>query len=108
MGIQRRAFVDATADGVRSSYGFERFPSLEAFLSQENGPLVAFTPDGDVDIRDLSADENTWLVFGPAMGLPRHSFNDRAVTWTAIPGNVLNSRDAVPIALWEVSSWRAQ
>jgi len=108
MGVDRRAFVDATVDGVRSAEGFERFPSLESFLAEEDGPLVAFTPDGGTDIRELSVPADMWLVFGPAMGLRPEAFGDRDVTWAAIPGNVLNARDAVPIALWEVSSWRAQ
>ena len=108
MGVERRAFVDATDDGVKSAQGFERFPSLDAFLAEEGGPIVAFDPNAETDIRDLSVPDDVWLVFGPAMGLPSYSFGERDVEWAAIPGNVLNSRDAIPIAVWEVSSWRAQ
>jgi tRNA(Leu) C34 or U34 (ribose-2'-O)-methylase TrmL len=108
MGIDRRAFVDATLDGVRPGSGFERFTSLDHFLSVEDGPLTAFTPDGETDVRDLKVADDEWMIFGPAMGLPRHTFGDRPVRWASIPVGVLNSRDAAAIAMWEVSSWRAQ
>lgn len=105
-GIERRAFVDGTLDGVRPRFGFERYGSVDAFLAAEGGPIAAFTPDGQSDVRDLSVSEDTWLLFGPAMGLGSIDFGDHNVETVSIPGGVLNSRDAAAIAMWEVSPWR--
>jgi tRNA(Leu) C34 or U34 (ribose-2'-O)-methylase TrmL len=107
MGVGRTAFVDATSDGVRRSAGFERYASLEAWLDQVEGPIIAFTPDGETDIRELRVSDDAWLVFGPSMGLRRDALGDRVDCWASVPGGVLNSRDAAVIAVWEVSSWRA-
>lgn len=105
MGIDRRAFIDNTTDGVRRAHGFEGYPTLLEWHGEVK-PLevVAFVAEGGEDIRDLkSLDPDSWLVFGPSMG-----WSPSFETAATIPGGTLNSRDAVPIALWEVSAWRAQ
>lgn len=104
MGIEKRAFIDHTQDGVIERAGFTRYPSFQAWLDDVDTPIYAFTTEGD-DIRkvDWWAPDG-WLAFGPAMGWQPH-FGHYRVT---IPGGMLNSRDAVPIALWEASSWQGQ
>lgn len=103
MGISQAAFIDGTIDGVRRSFGFERYENLESFMTAEQGPMIAFSPKGR-DIRTFELTGDAWLIFGPAMGRLEGTFDHRVM----IPGGELNSRDAVPIALWEASKWRAQ
>ena len=104
MGITEAAYIDNTADGFSGIGGFTRYASLAEFIEHEHGPFVAFSPDTGEDIRTLNPPAEAWLVFGPAMGWSDVKFDK----WAKIPGGVLNSRDAVPIAVWETSKWRAQ
>jgi hypothetical protein len=105
MGVTDAAFIDGTVDGVKRSYGFTRYGSLDDFMAAESGPFIAFSPTEGEDIsRDLLPLDYAWLVFGPSMGRLNGNFD----AWVKIPGGELNSRDAVPIALWELSKWRAQ
>lgn len=108
LGVGRAAFVDGTADGVRRAFGFERYGRLGEWLVGAEGRIVALDPDADLDIRDVTPQDGDWYVFGPAMGFPPESFGGRDVTWARVPVGVLNSRDAVPIVMWEVSPWRAR
>lgn len=103
MGITERAFVDGTPDGIRRAHGFTRYSSLEEWRSAiQSAPVYSFTPDGQ-DIRKVDWwDPEGWLAFGPSMGWRPTG------TTVSIPGGTMNSRDCVPIALWEVSSWQAQ
>jgi hypothetical protein len=112
MGVTRTAFVDCTLDGVRSRNGWERFPSLDAFLYGEaERRVLVFVPEGGESVRTVTAADDTWLVFGPAMGFPRGTFDRTRGIWVhyaTIPGGHLCARDAIPIALWEVGKWRAR
>jgi len=106
MGVTETAFVDGTADGVRRAFGFTRYGSLKEFMDAEDGPFVAFSPNKGEDIREanLRPLNFAWLVFGPAKGFLEGDFD----AWVKVPGGELNSRDAVPIVLWELSKWQAQ
>lgn len=104
MGVTETAFVDGTVDGVRRGFGFTRYNSLKEFMRFREGPFVAFSPSKGEDLRKANLPSVGWLVFGPAMGTLDGDFD----AWVKIPGGELSSRDAVPIALWELSKWRAQ
>jgi hypothetical protein len=107
-GISRCAFVDGTADGVKRSFDFERFGSLEGWLEAvQPDHITAFTPTGGRGIENGTR-QDTWLVFGPSMGWDLSVFDGHEVELLQIPGGVMNSRDAVPIALWELGSWPAR
>jgi len=107
MGGGRLAFVDGTIDGVPVQVGWERFATLADFLAAEGtSRLVVLDPAGD-DILDAEAGEGDWLLFGPSMGWATDAFDGYATSKVSIPGGVLNARDAIPIAAWEVSAWRA-
>lgn len=105
MGVEERAFVDGTLDGVKPIAGFTRYGSLTEWRAAGlRDSVVVFDPTGS-DIRFARPSQDAWMVFGPAMGFAGALANFPRVS---IPGGVLSSRDAVPIALWEVSRWRAQ
>lgn len=108
-GVSRFAFVDGTADGVKRAFDFERYGSLKEWLDV-NHPrhITLFTPSGDVSVADYDADPDTWLVFGPSMGADFSELYGYQVELVQVPGGVINSRDVVPIALWELGSWPAQ
>jgi hypothetical protein len=109
MGVDRRVFIDNTADGVLPEWGFIRYGSLEEWDEAENPQMVyAFTPPATgVDIREIDAPEaDAWCAFGPSMGW-RSPLPDDTFMWVSVPGGTMNARDVVPIALWEMSSWRA-
>lgn len=107
-GISRFAFVDGTVDGVKRAFDFERYGSLEEWLEvAEPGHITVFTPSGSRGIVD-GTDQDTWLAFGPSMGFDLSVFDGYEVETMQIPGGVMNSRDAVPIALWELGSWPAR
>lgn len=110
MGIERCAYIDNTLDGFRNRGGFEKFQSLQTFLKQEEGPFVVFTPNEDgEDIRDVpNIPEDSWLIFGPPMGFQAEDFDKVETIRVTIPGGVLNSRDAVPIGVWQYSKWQVQ
>lgn len=103
MGVTDTAYIDGTADGVRRAYGFTRYGSIQEFMEKTQGPRLGFSPVKGVDVRAASA-KDAWLCFGPAMGWLEGDYD----AWVHIPGGELNSRDAVPIALWEASKWQAQ
>lgn len=103
MGVTETAYIDGTADGVRRKFGFTRYGSLEEFMEKTEGPYVGFSPTKGLDIRTTEF-EDSWLCFGPAMGCLEGNYD----MWAYIPGGELNSRDAVPIVLWETSKWQAQ
>ena len=105
MGVEERAFVDSTADGVKATAGFTRYSSLAEWTNAApRADVMVFDPAGE-DIRFARLAPETWLVFGPAMGFAGALTGQSRVS---IPGGVLSSRDAVPIALWETSRWRVQ
>ena len=104
LGVDRLAFVDGTVDGVFRYNEWERFGSLAEWLDQVEGPIYAFRPSGGSDVRYLKVPEDAWVVFCPAMGFGGSDFVDQEVEWASIPvGADLNSRDAIPIALWELA-----
>lgn len=103
LGIERLAFVDGTMDGLHEHDQWERFGSFESWLEQVQEPILAFSPGAGRDVRTLdNLPQGTWLVFGPAQGFAGAEFSGRQITWANIPIDILNSRDAVPIALWEL------
>jgi len=104
MGVTETAFVDRTLDGVRRKAGFERYGSLQHFMDAHDGPFVGFSPSKGEDLREARIPPSAWLVFGPAMGALEGRFD----SWVKVPGGELNSRDAVPIVLWELSKWRGR
>lgn len=106
MGITDAAYIDLTPDGFDGVGGFTRYASWVDFFAAETGPFIAFSPDMGEDVRTLDP-VDAWLLFGPSMGWG-DLLNDIDVTWSHIPGGVMNSRDAVPIAIWETSKWRGQ
>ena len=106
MGGGRLAFVDATLDGVRAPVGWTRYASLADFLHAADAPLVAFDPDGS-SILQRRPSPDAWLLFGPSMGWTGDAFGGHSVDLVSIPGGVLNARDVISIAAWEVSAWRA-
>jgi hypothetical protein len=107
MGVSEAAYVDGTRDGFAGVGGFTRYPTMAAFFENQSGPFVAFSPDEGDDIRRLTVPVDSWLLFGPSMGWG-DLLNNHPITWAKIPGGVLNSRDAAPIAVWELSSWQEQ
>ena len=108
MGITEAAYIDNTPDGFKGVGGFKRYGTLSEFFSAQAGPFVAFTPNVGEDIRTLAPPPDAWLMFGPSMGWTRESLDRLDVSMSTVPGGVMNSRDIVPIVLWELSSWRAQ
>lgn len=108
MRVEDAAYVDGTPDGVKNANGFKRYGSLQDFLAHEKGPFIAFSPSGGEDIRKIRIPKHAWLLFGPSMGFTRDSFGSTQVTWATVPGGVMNSRDIVPIALWQTSLWQAR
>jgi hypothetical protein len=107
MGITEAAYIDGTPDGFSGIGQFTRYASLADFFAAESGPFVAFSPDGE-DIRTATvADPDSWLIFGPSMGWA-DLLNGVDVQMVSLPGGVMCSRDVVPIAIWELSGWRAQ
>ena len=103
MGITELVFVDGTMDGVFGT-GITRYATYDDFFAATTGPYVHMDPNGD-DIRTATVAPDSWLVFSPSMGgLNDYTFDQSL----AIPGGVLNARDAIPIAAWETSSWREQ
>ncbi len=107
MGITEAAYIDCTPDGFEHPGGFTKYDSLDAFLTAESGPFVAFAPTGE-DIRTATIGNNdSWLLFGPSMGWA-DTLDNTSVQWVSIPGGTMNSRDVVPIAIWELSGWREQ
>ena len=104
-GVLRRAFIDRTVDGVRRAHGFERYSSLDEWAEKtQPTDVFVFTSDQcHMELRHLrTVQPDAWLLFGPAMGwtsVPVGAIRVR------IPGGVLNSRDCVPIALWQVGTW---
>jgi hypothetical protein len=108
LGIMDCAYVDSTPDGIIGIGGFTRYSNIEEFFENESGPYICLSPTEGTDIRTLSPDPDTWLLFGPAMGFQDilNELQTHNVTWANIPIGDMNSRDAVPIVLWELSSWR--
>jgi len=110
-GISRKAFVDGTLDGVPADHAFERYATLQDWLDQVNEPIHILTPvrTGSTDVRTRQPTEG-WLVIGPAFGFPTGAFDGvtQPISRWTIPGPVLSGRDAVVIALWEATGWRAQ
>jgi hypothetical protein len=107
MGVTDAAFIDGTIDGVKRTHGFTRYGSYADFFAAETGDIIVFTPVGGTDIQSVAPTNDSWLVFGPAMGWG-NALDNVIVTKATIPGGELNSRDAVPIALWELSKWQVQ
>jgi hypothetical protein len=108
LDVERLAYVDGTVDGIARTPGWERYGTIKSWLDQVNEPIIAFTPEESLDIRKLEVPDGAWLAFGPSMGWTSDSFGDKEVIWSYIPVAVLNSRDAVPIALWETHKWPVQ
>lgn len=111
MRVSKAAYIDNTLDGFKKVGGFDKYKDLDHFLKTEKGPYVMFTPDGGEDIRDTKIPENAWLVFGPSMGFQKEDFdsiNKDEIIKVNVPGGVMNSRDVVPIALWQYSQWQEQ
>lgn len=96
------AYVDGTKDGVFGT-GIPRHGSWEEFFATTEGPYTMMDPNGE-DIREADIKDG-WLCFGPSMGWRGQYEFDKTCS---IPGGVLNSRDAIPIAAWELSTWREQ
>jgi hypothetical protein len=108
-GVNRCGFVDATADGVRRCFGFERYASIADWREKEEpSSICVFSPGAGMCVTECRPGQDTWLVFGRSMGITMSDFDELAVDLVHIPGGDLSSRDAVPIALWEVGSWPAQ
>ena len=107
MGVARAVYIDYTLDGFKGVGGFTRYGSYEDFFATETGDIIVFTPVGGTDIQSVAPTNDSWLVFGPAMGWG-NVLDNVVVTKATIPGGELNSRDAVPIALWELSKWQVQ
>ena len=108
MGVTEAAYIDNTKDGFPHVGGFTRYGSLEEFLDL-NDRLIVFSPTKGEDIRSIKCiPQDTWLMFGPAMGFSSDALDGKNIMWAKIPGGEINSRDAVPIALWETSRWRVQ
>jgi len=107
MGITEAAFIDCTLDGFPNPGGFSLYNNYADFFSIETGPFIAFSPTSGEDIRTISIPDNSWLVFGPSMGWG-NVLDGVTVTYCTVPGGTMNSRDVIPIALWETSSWREQ
>ena len=105
-GVERCAYIDGTVDGIRRSWGFERYGSLQEFLEDEPGHISLFSSQRGTPLHEYEADD-TWLVFGGSMGLHVPDYDGHDLSLVNIPGGVLNSRDAVPIALWELA-WPGQ
>jgi hypothetical protein len=105
MGVTEAAYVDCTPDGFKHPGGFTKYGSWEAFFATETGPFVAFSPDSGDDLRSHTPPADAWLMFSPSMGWGT-ILDTVTVSWVQIPGGVMNSRDVVPIALWELSTWR--
>lgn len=105
-GITEAAYIDSTPDGFAGVSGFTRYGSLDDFFAAQAGPYVLFSPNKGEDIRTISIPSDAWLLFGPSMGwndvINVEDFN----TWAKIPVGVLNSRDVIPIALWQL--WQGQ
>jgi hypothetical protein len=101
-GITEAAYIDNTIDGFSGIGGFTRYSSISDFLATESGPYVMFSPTEGEDVRTATIPSDAWLMFGPSMGwndiINFEDFN----TWVKIPVGVLNSRDVVPIALWQL------
>ena len=108
MGFEDGAYIDNTLDGFRVRGGLRRFNSLKKFLSQEKGPFVVFCPNEGEDFRKVTIPKDSWLIFGPSMGFKKESFDGVEVIWAKVPGGAINSRDIVPITLWEQSVWQEQ
>jgi len=92
---------------VRRAHGFERYGTLDEWLSTIDCGIVGFSPNAIDPISDVDCSDS-WLLFGPSMGFRGVDFSSIDMRWASVPGGTLNSRDAVPIVLWEVSSWRAR
>ena len=107
-GIGRTAFIDSTTDGVMRAWGFTRYGSLAAWLRAERPKHISVFTPGGIDVRSARRFDDDWLAFGPAMGFNLPDFLGWEHQLVGIPGGVLNSRDAVPIALWEVMTWPGQ
>lgn len=107
MGVTEGAYIDCTPDGFLHPGNFTKYSSWDAFFAAETGPFIAFSPDDGEDIRTLEPANDAWLLFGPSMGW-NDILDGVTVTWAKVPGGTMNARDVVPIALWEISSWRAQ
>ena len=107
MGVTQAAYIDNTLDGFKNIGGFDKFRSLKHFLETETGPFVVLSPDGE-DIRETVIPENSWLIFGPSMGFQKEDFDNVEVIKVKVPGGTMNSRDVVPIALWQFSKWQVQ
>jgi hypothetical protein len=105
-GVTDAVYIDKTRDGFRGVSGFRKVDSLKDFLASEQGPFFAFSPTKGEDIRTVKVPSDAWLLFGPSMGLATDAFNNINVTWVKVPGGELNSRDIVPIALWQL--WQEQ
>jgi hypothetical protein len=108
MGVAKAAYIDNTADGFKGVGGFSRYGNINEFLSVEKGPFVLFSPTNGEDIRTIQIPDNSWLVFGPSRGFNDEmlKFENMNVKWARVPGGEMNSRDVVPIVLWEVSKWQ--
>lgn len=105
-GVTDAAYVDGTPDGFRGVGGFTKYDSLKDFLLVEKGPFVAFSPTKGEDIRTIKVPSDAWLIFGPSMGFAPEAFANVDVTWAKVPGGELNSRDVVPIVIWQL--WQGQ
>jgi hypothetical protein len=101
-GITDAAYIDNTDDGFTGIGEWTRYASLEDFLANETGEMIAFSPDSGEDVRTIAPSNDAWLCFGPSMGWSDTPFTK----WSHVPGGVLNSRDAVPIVVWETSKWQ--
>lgn len=98
------AFVDNTLDGVKGIGGFTRYSSLTEFFNKNEGPFVVFSPNKGADIRETVL-KDQWMIFGPAKGFNMDDLQNKSIQWVKIPGGEMNSRDVVPIAMWEASKW---
>lgn len=105
-GVTDAAYIDKTPDGFRGVGGFTKYNSLKEFFSVEKGPFVAFSPTKGEDIRTIKIPSDAWLIFGPSMGFSQDAFDGIDITWAKVPGGELNSRDIVPITLWQL--WQEQ
>jgi hypothetical protein len=107
MDVKEKGFIDGTVDGVKRSNGFSRYNNIKQFFNEQSGPYIALCPNKGKDVREISIPNNAWILFGPSMGW-NGLLDDKELDFIQIPGGILNSRDAVPIAMWEFSRWQVQ
>lgn len=99
-GVEELGYIDGTPDGFAKVGGATKFSSMEDFFEKTEGPYIAMDPGKGANIRDLKSSDG-WFIFGPSMGL--NDVLPEGIDRAHIPGGVLNSRDAVPIVVWELA-----